>query len=213
MGEQNTDQILVERVQHGDKKAFDLLVLKYQQRIMKVLSRLIAITLLAASALVFAEDTGELSKKLNNPVAALITVPMEYNKDTDIGPNKTGEVESIKFTPVIPIDFNKDWNLISRTIFSYVDQDIPEFGLDETGISDIAQTFYFSPKLIGDNGVIWGAGAIMLFIVPSGNREDLLLLRWQYAEQLPFGVLLLFGGGMSLARRVADTGLAEWLDE
>ena len=39
MGEQNTDQALVERVQSGDKKAFDLLVLKYQQRIMKVLSR------------------------------------------------------------------------------------------------------------------------------------------------------------------------------
>jgi RNA polymerase sigma-70 factor (ECF subfamily) len=39
MGEQNTDQALVERVQGGDKKAFDLLVLKYQQRIMKVLSR------------------------------------------------------------------------------------------------------------------------------------------------------------------------------
>ena len=39
MGEQNTDQALVERVQRGDKKAFDLLVLKYQQRIMKVLSR------------------------------------------------------------------------------------------------------------------------------------------------------------------------------
>jgi len=39
MSEQNTDQALVERVQQGDKKAFDLLVLKYQQRIMKVLSR------------------------------------------------------------------------------------------------------------------------------------------------------------------------------
>ena len=39
MGEQNTDQALVERVQRGDKRAFDLLVLKYQQRIMKVLSR------------------------------------------------------------------------------------------------------------------------------------------------------------------------------
>jgi RNA polymerase sigma-70 factor (ECF subfamily) len=39
MGEQITDKVLVERVQHGDKKAFDLLVIKYQQRIMKVLSR------------------------------------------------------------------------------------------------------------------------------------------------------------------------------
>jgi len=39
MGEKTTDQALVERVQAGDKKAFDILVLKYQQRVMKVLSR------------------------------------------------------------------------------------------------------------------------------------------------------------------------------
>jgi RNA polymerase sigma-70 factor (ECF subfamily) len=39
MGEKLTDQALVERVQRGDKKAFDLLVIKYQQRLMKVLSR------------------------------------------------------------------------------------------------------------------------------------------------------------------------------
>ena len=62
-----------------------------------------------------------------------------------------------------------------------------------------------------DDSAIAIAGGIMLFIVPSGNKEDPLLLRWKYAEQLPFGVLLLFGGGMSLARRVADTGLAEWI--
>ena len=39
MGEQSIDQALVERVQRGDKKAFDALVLKYQQRIINVLSR------------------------------------------------------------------------------------------------------------------------------------------------------------------------------
>ena len=62
-----------------------------------------------------------------------------------------------------------------------------------------------------DDSAIAIAGAIMLFVIPSGNKEDPLLLRWQYAEQLPFGVLLLFGGGMSLARRVSDTGLAAWI--
>lgn len=41
MGEKNVDQALVERVQRGDKKAFDLLVLKYQQRILNVISRYI----------------------------------------------------------------------------------------------------------------------------------------------------------------------------
>ena len=39
MGEQNVDQELVRRVQQGDKKAFDLLVIKYQQRIVKLISR------------------------------------------------------------------------------------------------------------------------------------------------------------------------------
>jgi sodium-dependent dicarboxylate transporter 2/3/5 len=62
-----------------------------------------------------------------------------------------------------------------------------------------------------DDSAIAIAGAVTLFVIPSGNKEDPLLLRWKYAEQLPFGVLLLFGGGMSLARRVADTGLAEWI--
>ena len=62
-----------------------------------------------------------------------------------------------------------------------------------------------------DDSAIAIAGAIALFIVPSGEKSDPILLRWQYAEQLPFGVLLLFGGGMSLARSVADTGLAAWI--
>ena len=39
MGEKNLDQALVEQVQRGDKRAFDLLVKKYQRRIMNVLSR------------------------------------------------------------------------------------------------------------------------------------------------------------------------------
>jgi sodium-dependent dicarboxylate transporter 2/3/5 len=37
------------------------------------------------------------------------------------------------------------------------------------------------------------------------------LLTWSYAERLPWGVLLLFGGGLSLAAAVADTGLATWI--
>lgn len=39
MGEQSVDRVLVERVQHGDKKAFDILVLKYQHKIVKLITR------------------------------------------------------------------------------------------------------------------------------------------------------------------------------
>lgn len=62
-----------------------------------------------------------------------------------------------------------------------------------------------------DDSLIAMAGAILLFLVPSGDKTDPLLLRWQYAEKLPWSVLILFGGGLTLAGAVSRTGLAEWL--
>ncbi len=62
-----------------------------------------------------------------------------------------------------------------------------------------------------DDSLIAMAGAILLFLVPSGDKTDPLLLRWQYVEKLPWSVLILFGGGLTLAGAVSRTGLAEWL--
>ncbi|MDG2108062.1 MAG: SLC13 family permease [Woeseiaceae bacterium] len=62
-----------------------------------------------------------------------------------------------------------------------------------------------------DDSLIAIAGAILLFLVPSGDKSDPALLRWKYAEQLPWGVLLLFGGGLTLATAVSKTGLAQWI--
>ena len=50
-----------------------------------------------------------------------------------------------------------------------------------------------------------------MFVIPSGDKDDPVLLRWQYAEQLPWGVILLFGGGLSLAAAFINTGLAAWI--
>ena len=63
---------------------------------------------------------------------------------------------------------------------------------------------------LDDSGIAM-AGALLLFLVPSGDKDDKLLLRWQYAEKLPWSVLILFGGGLTLAGAVTRTGLAEWL--
>ena len=63
---------------------------------------------------------------------------------------------------------------------------------------------------LDDSGIAM-AGAISLFLIPSGEKSDPLLLRWHYAEQLPWSVLILFGGGLTLASAVTRTGLAEWL--
>ncbi len=54
---------------------------------------------------------------------------------------------------------------------------------------------------------------ILLFLVPSGDRDKPQLMSWDYATKLPWGVLILFGGGLSLARAVETTGLALWLGE
>jgi solute carrier family 13 (sodium-dependent dicarboxylate transporter), member 2/3/5 len=68
------------------------------------------------------------------------------------------------------------------------------------------------PGLDGlDDSIIAMAGAIALFLIPSGSKDDPLLLRWEYAERLPWGVLILFGGGLALAGAVARTGLAAWI--
>ena len=62
-----------------------------------------------------------------------------------------------------------------------------------------------------EDSMIAIAGAVALFLIPSGSKQDPLLLRWDYAERLPWGVLILFGGGLTLARAVSDTGLAAWI--
>ena len=62
-----------------------------------------------------------------------------------------------------------------------------------------------------DDSSIAMAGGIALFLLPSGDKEDPMLIRWNYIEKLPWSILLLFGGGLTLATAVSRTGLATWL--
>ncbi|WP_281966068.1 SLC13 family permease [Serinicoccus marinus] len=64
-----------------------------------------------------------------------------------------------------------------------------------------------------DDTAIAIAAGIVLFLIP-GDREGRMTLEWDDAEEgLPWGVLLLFGGGLSLAAAVAGTGLDEWFGQ
>ena len=63
------------------------------------------------------------------------------------------------------------------------------------------------------DAVIAMAGALMMFIIPVDVRRGRFLLTWEEAERLPWGVLLIFGGGLSLASAISDTGLAAWIGE
>jgi sodium-dependent dicarboxylate transporter 2/3/5 len=55
------------------------------------------------------------------------------------------------------------------------------------------------------------AAAILLFLVPVDLRRGKFLLNWEWAQRVPWGVLLLFGGGLSLAVAIQRSGLAAWL--
>ncbi len=55
------------------------------------------------------------------------------------------------------------------------------------------------------------AAALALFIIPVDRRQGIQLMNWDSAVRLPWGVLLLFGGGLSLAGVIRSTGLAEWI--
>ena len=63
---------------------------------------------------------------------------------------------------------------------------------------------------LSDPGIVMTA-AFAMFLVPSGGRNTLRLLNWQQTKELPWEILILFGGGLSLAAAVSETGLAHWL--
>jgi len=65
---------------------------------------------------------------------------------------------------------------------------------------------------LSDTGIAIAAGLLM-FLIPSGGRRGERLLTWEAARDLPWGVLLLFGGGLSLAAAISDSGLAQWIAE
>ena len=65
---------------------------------------------------------------------------------------------------------------------------------------------------LSDAGIVMAA-ALLLFVIPSGNGSPARLMQWDDVARLPWGVLILFGGGLALAAQVSGSGLAVWLGE
>ncbi len=63
---------------------------------------------------------------------------------------------------------------------------------------------------ISDAGIAL-AGGLLLFLIPIDFRKGVFALNWEWAQKLPWGVLLLFGGGLSLAAAIKTSGLADWI--
>src|SRR6266850_2532079 len=107
----------------------------------------------------------ELVKQTQNPVADLISVPLQNNFNFGTGSkNRTVYVGNIQ--PVIPIKLGDDWNLITRTIMPIINQPSLFPGTSSaTGLGDINPTFFFSPAKSGE--LIWGVGPT--FTLPTAT--------------------------------------------
>ncbi len=118
------------------------------------------------------EGTEALQKATQNPVASLISVPVQDNANFGVQPGYRNQ-NVLNIQPVIPIGISKDWNLIVRWIAPIVYQPIPNApGAPETGeygLGDMVPSFFLSPKKPGK--LIWGVGPV--FQLPTATNTYL----------------------------------------
>ena len=102
-----------------------------------------------------------LAQKLANPVAALISVPFQFNWNGRIGAAGKGQTAYVNFQPVIPIKVNENWNIIARTVAPITWQNnIFQGAGSQAGLGNIEQSFFLSPvQPVG--GFVLGAGPIL----------------------------------------------------
>ncbi len=121
-------------------------------------------------------NADELRKESQNPVASLISVPLQENFNFGIGPaDRTQNVLNIQ--PVIPLSLSKNWNLVVRWITPIVYQPLPVPQLPAPplqttgvyGLGDMNPTFFLVPK---KSKIIWGVGPT--FVLPTATNTTYL---------------------------------------
>jgi hypothetical protein len=133
--------------------------------------------LCAATMPAFAQEklsAEELAKLAQNPVGNLISLPFQNNTNLNFGPEK-GTQNILNIQPVIPIEVNKDWNVITRTILPVIWN--PSLGPGDdatTGIGDTTFTAFLSPANPGK--WIWGAGPVVQ--IPTNSNAELGNKNW-----------------------------------
>ena len=115
----------------------------------------------------------ELAKQLSNPVADLISVPLQFNFDS--GFDGGGTRTWLNIQPVAPFSINDEWNLISRTILPVDYHDGIYGGGTEFGTGDITQSLFFSPREpVGG----WTIGVGPAFLIPTASEDALGTGKW-----------------------------------
>ena len=115
------------------------------------------------------ERTAALAKAAQNPVADMISFPLQNNTNFGIG-RYSRDQDVLNLQPVIPLHLTKKWNLITRTILPIIwqpDASQPDQGW--YGLGDLNPSLFFSPAKPGK--LIWGVGPALVF--PTATADQL----------------------------------------
>ncbi len=114
----------------------------------------------SAAATPSPDNAADLAKALTNPIASLVSLPLQSNFDFHLGPNRDGFRYTLNIQPVLPFKLNSSLNLISRTILPVIHQNsVLVVGDSATGLSDTTQSFFISPNKT--KPFIYGVGPVL----------------------------------------------------
>jgi hypothetical protein len=122
-----------------------------------------------------AESTDALRKAAQNPVASLISVPVQNNLNFGIGSDdRTQNVLNIQ--PVIPVRVSQNWNLLTRFITPIIYQPTVSQPINQgaNGFGDLNPAFFLSPSKASK--IIWGAGPQL--VLPTATNKVLGQGKW-----------------------------------
>lgn len=135
----------------------------YELRVRRIRQLWLVVAVLSIAANSFAESgPADLARAAQNPVADLVSLPFQNNTNFNFGPEEETQ-NVLNIQPVWPISISDDANLITPTSVPVISQ--PELfpGDDrDNGIGDIQFTAFYSPKKPTSDGLIWGAGPVIL---------------------------------------------------
>jgi hypothetical protein len=122
-----------------------------------------------------AESAEALRKAAQNPIASLVSVPVQNNSNFNVGPDARVQ-DILNVQPVIPMKLNKDWNLIARIITPIIYQPTVSQPVNQGayGFGDLNPTFFISPSK--PSKLIWGLGPA--FLLPTATNPILGQGKW-----------------------------------
>jgi hypothetical protein len=123
----------------------------------------------SAKAVRHTKEAADLAKAAQNPVANMVSLPLQYNYYTGGGLGSTSEM-ILNVQPVLPLEINTEWLIISRTVVPFTSVPLPVPLPDSgrsSGIADIQEQAYFTAAKPGK--ITWGVGPIFSFPTATNN--------------------------------------------